>query len=234
MPDRKGTSVVETLVALLVGLMVLHLTLDVLARGRVVQARIAEQLEWTQALRITRVILRRELSRGVPGRDWTLRAPDSLRLRAFRGAARVCRTGADSLTLNVLYGGVRRPDPRKDSVLVLTGDGKWTARDLVEVGPPTGSCDPPSNRPPERWQMDAGVQGTAVLARVFETGSYHIVDRALRYRPGLSGRQPISAEVLGSPASGFEAFGPAVWVRLESRLSGARPWVGSLDPGSRR
>jgi hypothetical protein len=41
---------------------------------------------------------------------------------------------------------------------------------------------------------------------IFESGSYHLSSRALRYRIGAAGRQPLTAEALHLPGSRFTAL----------------------------
>jgi hypothetical protein len=50
---------------------------------------------------------------------------------------------------------------------------------------------------------------------VFERGSYHLEDRAIRYRTGDGGRQPLSEERL---ESGSAFLGSAAGVDLHLRL----------------
>jgi hypothetical protein len=47
----------------------------------------------------------------------------------------------------------------------------------------------------ETWRLDAPADPHAVVARLFEKGSYHLALAALRYRRGASGRQPLTPEV---------------------------------------
>ena len=62
-----------------------------------------------------------------------------------------------------------------------------------------------------------------VLARVFERGSYHLEDRAIRYRAGDGGRQPLSEERLES-GSAFLASAAGVELRLRVRVDEQTSW----------
>jgi hypothetical protein len=189
-----GFSAVEGIVALLVGLFVVHLGLSAIVRLRSVEAGIAKRMDAITAMRVARHVLRSELGRGVPGRDW-MAAGDSISLRAFRGTGLVCPAGALTNEVTVSFSGVRRPDPSKDSVLLLGPAGTATPRALVAVGPAAISCGPLGPADLERWGLDAPAPAGTVVARVFERGSYHVALSALRYRRGSSGRQPLTPQV---------------------------------------
>jgi hypothetical protein len=62
-----------------------------------------------------------------------------------------------------------------------------------------------------------------LLARVFERGSYHLEDRAIRYRLGEAGRQPLTAERLESGSS-LVANGGGVSMRLRVRVDDRVVW----------
>jgi prepilin-type N-terminal cleavage/methylation domain-containing protein len=196
-PDRGAFTLVELTVALavfgLLGTLAVR-TYAELATATRRHARVSDEL-W--AMRATRSVLRNEVVMGAPGVDWTSHAPDSLRVRAFRGLAFVCGVGPDT-SLVVRRRSPRRPDPAKDSLLVLDASGTWSVRDLAGVT--SSACpDPPGSAftpgaVTERWRMDEPAED-AVLVRLFERGSYHLASRALRYRRGGGGRQPLTAEV---------------------------------------
>ena len=119
---RNGATVAEVLIALICGLLVVQLSLAGLARVRSVGLRLTQRSEILAALRVSRVVLRRELRFGVRGVDWVDFAPDSISLRAFRGVGVVCPDGALAPDLMVAWSGMRAPAPEKDSVLLLTGN----------------------------------------------------------------------------------------------------------------
>jgi hypothetical protein len=161
-------------------------------------------------------VLRDELRRGVPGRDWAVFG-DSLPLRAFRGVGKVCANDSAAARLTVSYRGSRAPDTTKDSVLLLSSDGTSSVRALVGTGAAAASCPGPGVAARASWTLDHGAPIGTVAARVFERGSYHIASSALRYRRGSSGRQPLTPEVWTS-ASG--------WIASDARLEASFVPVG--------
>lgn len=120
---------------------------------------------------------------------------DSVRLRVFRGLAFMCPSGRAGRFL-ARYRGSRLPNSRKDSVLVLGPDGRWRAVDLIERRPTRLTCPGAPTEAVELWVLDPPVLPGAAVARLFETGSYHLSGGAFRYRRGRGGRQPITPEVL--------------------------------------
>jgi hypothetical protein len=230
---RRGVSVVEALVTLLLGLVLAALSLALLARQRSVQVALSDRMELVGTVRTVRHILGSELRGGWSSIDLSLHAPDSLRLRAYRGMARICAVQSWNRVL-VTTEGVRLPDPAKDSVLFLTADGGTSPVALVsaEAGDPA-SCAPTAGR---AWILEVSdsVPPGTMLARYFERGSYHLSGRALRYRRGLSGRQPLTPEALRTPASAFTlGSGGGVEVVLESKRMPVFTWSLSL-PGAVR
>ena len=197
----RGFTLVELIVALLVVSWIGAATLRAYAVLRTAGERTAAVSSATHAQRVLRSVLRAELGTGAPGVDWAAHAPDSIRLRAFRATAIPCGPPVDS-TLVVGVRGVRALDPSKDSVLVLTVDGRWEV--AAVVGRVAGECDSrdmpfwsTSPTEVERWTLRP-MPVAPVLLRVFETGSYHLADGVLRYRRGAGGRQPLTEAVLTS------------------------------------
>jgi len=225
---RHGWSLPETLVALLLGLVLVHLGLDSLTRLDAARRRMAARAEALVALRVSRHVLRRELRHGLRGEDWELVA-DSLRLRAFRGAGLVCASDSTGPGIVVAYEGSRAPDPSKDSVLLLTAAGGREARALAAAAPYPPPCFRGDSRPAQTWRLDRPAPPDVLAARVFERGSYHLSQAALRYRRGASGRQPLTPEVWSS-ATRWSAAGARLGVELvpSDSLAGA-PWVGLLS-----
>jgi hypothetical protein len=220
---RAGVSIVEALVALVVGLLVLQLGLGTMARFRSARAHMAERADALVALRLGRHVLRDELRHGVPGRDWSVFS-DSLPLRAFRGSGRVCESDSVSARLVVSYRGSRAPDPTKDSVLLIAGDGVTTVRALAAIGATPDPCAGPGGGARQMWTLDRGAPASVVAARIFERGSYHIASSALRYRRGASGRQPLTPEVWTS-ASAWSASPERLEVSLVP-TGGSGSWRG--------
>jgi hypothetical protein len=211
---RAGISAPEAIVALLLGLFVVHLGFSTLARLRTSQARLSARSDGLVAMRIARHVLRRELLHGWPGADWWV-DDDSISLRAFRGTALVCAYDADTDEITVAYGGDRRPDPAKDSVILIDALGRRQVRALVAVTSSPSPCGGPAPSSLEAWRLDEVVARGSVVARLFERGSYHLNGSALRYRRGASGRQPLTPEVWSSGT---------LWERSGGRLAlAARP-----------
>lgn len=219
---RRGTSVVEALVALLLGLFIVCLALTVVARQRAVVASMSRAAEALSAVRVARELLGAEGRDGDPVRDGWAVSADSLSLRGFRGTGYVCGPGPTPLDVVVEAEGVRLPQPAKDSVLLLDGSGRWRALALEAVSPAV-PCLPDGGVDAELWRLSAPVPADALLARYFERGSYHVTGRALRYRRGLSGRQPLTPGVLKTPGSGFRSSAGRVALLLEMQGSPV-PW----------
>jgi hypothetical protein len=220
---RAGLSLVETVVALLVGLLVLQLGLMTLARFRRAQVDFAERSDALVALRVGRHVLRTELRHGLPGRDWAVH-PDSLPLRAFRGVGKVCANDSAAARLLVVYRGTRAPDPAKDSVLLLAADHSTSVRALIGTGAAFAPCGGPGGGSAERWTLDRAAPAATVVARIFERGAYHIGSSALRYHRGGSGQQPLTPEVFTS-ASAWAASADRLEVSFVP-AGRAAPWRG--------
>ena len=220
-----GTSVIEAVVALLVGLLVLQLGLSTLARFRSAQRELGERADALVALRVGRHVLRRELRHGLPGRDW-IAEPDSLSLRAFRGVAVVCGSDSLSAQLIVSYRGDRAADPSKDSVMLVTEDGAAVARALTATGVSPAPCTGPGGGAAERWTLNEAAPAGTVVVRTFERGSYHLTSAALRYRRGASGRQPLTPETW-SAATAWDVETERLGVALVPSRAGAA-WSGFL------
>jgi hypothetical protein len=123
--------------------------------------------------------------------------------------------------LIVSFDGLRRPDPTKDSLLMLDDAGTWAAVGLVGVasGPP---CPQAPTTPAERWDISLPTSRPIVLVRLFEPASYHLAAGALRYRVGGGGREPLTPEALDTRRSVFTMDSSRAGMRLEA--GGRRPW----------
>ena len=196
---RRGTTVVESLLASLLAVLVMSLAWKALVAHREAGASLAFRARALEAVRTVAWLLPTETSLGRPGPDWRAPTGDSLRLRAFRGLGLVAPDSTRDRTLEVCFRGLRAPVPKKDSVLVLEVHGGWQAYDLLRRVSDSSGCLGGGEGSLERWEVSA-VPSEPVLARVFETGSYHLVGGALRYRRGEGGRQPLTEEVLESGA----------------------------------
>jgi hypothetical protein len=228
-PDRRGASAVEALVALLLGLFLISLALTVVARQRAAVAALGRTRDARATVWVARELLGGEGRDGDARRDGWALSTDSFGLRAFRGIACVCGPGPTPLDLVVEAEGVRLPESAKDSVLLLGAAGEWSVVALDGVTAATGCSDDPGGAA-ELWHLSATPPRGAVFARYFERGSYHVVDEALRYRRGVSGRQPLTPEVVTTPGSVFESSGADVTLFLEIEGSSV-PWRISVATG---
>lgn len=202
--------------SLLMGLAVISLSWNSLARQRTVASRLRSDMDLLSARRLAAIVIGKELRAGVRGRDWIGPVSDSLSLRAFRGWGLVCGFGTGPGKIVVAYHGERAADPVKDSVLILTADG-WRRADLTGRASGAQSCTMDlagdSEVRTEVWTIEPPVTG-ALVARIFERGSYHLIGGALRYRRGLGGRQPLTPDVFDDDLSTMEARVDRVVLRL--------------------
>jgi hypothetical protein len=224
--DRRGTGVVEALVALLLTALLVQLTWSVVLAARRAAAGLMERSEALDTERVAWHVLAAELGAGVPLRDFGLLSGRVLPLRAFRGTGELCgalRTASGGV---VRYRGMREPDPEKDSLLVLTTGGSWHALRLVsrEEGPAACPGWPPEEG--ERWRWEPPLDDV-VLARVFERGTYHLEDRALRYLSGMGGRQPLTPERLDGSGNVFAPVAGRLDLHLRVRAEGSVVWESS-------
>ena len=185
----QGFTLVELLVSLLVGSLLVGMAFGAYGTLGAVGRQVSRDATLIDALRSSRVVLRSELRSGVPSLDWSPYPPDSVRLRAFRALATICDISTDSVLIVTRRNG-RRPDPGKDSVLVLDGRGDWSTVALTAWASST-SCPGMT----EHWEVEPRPRDPALLL-LFETGSYHLSGAALRYRRGGGGRQPLTEEAL--------------------------------------
>lgn len=226
---ESGATVLETVAALTLGLFVVHLGLATLAQARAAQSRMSHRADALVSLRVVRHVLRREVRYADPARDWTV-TDDSLSVRAFRGTALVCPLRRAPNELVVAYRGDRAPDPDKDSLVVLSSDGSSEVFRLVGVGAPWGVCgEPDPGETPLAWVLDREAPAAAVLARLFERGSYHVTGSALRYRRGTSGRQPLTPEIWIDAESGWRVGAESVGIdATPHQATGGKAWSGFL------
>lgn len=226
MTRKRGTTLVEVLVALVLVFLVLAAARRVVEAGRRSAARILEAAEALETERILRWVVREEVRAARPGVDWSVDG-DSLPLRAFRGVARVCAHPGNGRLL-VHWRGMRAPDPRKDSVLLLARSGAWTGHRLTGRDASARGCGETGGTPGgrvEEWRVDPAPPGTVAptLARFFERGVYFVADSALRYRRGGGGRQPLTAARLDPSGSGMSAGPGGSLVLRALPFSGAGP-----------
>lgn len=185
------------------------------------------------ALGLTRHVLSTELRAGLP-EDRAGLGPGRIGLRAFRATATVCPTQGGDSSLVAWVRGDREADPAKDSVLVLTGSGRWQAVDLVARSDRGESCAA-SGVDVETWTVSEPVD-EPVLARAFESGIYTVDRGALRYTRGRGGEQPLTPAVYeeGAARSVFTGSGVLVEVVMMSApwdsLSGERHFMFRSPP----
>lgn len=234
--SRAGASLAEALVVLVLAALLVHLAWTTLREQSRAARRAAEVADRLEVARAGRFILDGELRAGVAGRDWTEPRDDTLAVRAFRGLAVPCLAPTGGWNGTVRYRGVRRPDPAKDSVLILEADGGWRALALDDawVGeePPCSAAVDGPEWTTERWGLGEGGAAAPeppVVVRLFEHGSYHLADGALRYRRGRAGRQPLTPELLDDEISSLVVHpdeGLLLRFGFRERAGGtaARPW----------
>ncbi|GMR12406.1 MAG: hypothetical protein BMS9Abin29_0595 [Gemmatimonadota bacterium] len=222
--SHRGTSAVEALLALSLGAGILLSAFGLLSAQRRSANRLLARADGLLARRVTRIVLGEELRRGAEGRDWWAPGGDSVRLRVFRGLAFMCPSGLPNRVL-ARYRGSRLPDSRKDSVLVLGANGRWQAVDLIARARTPLTCPDAPFETVELWTLNPPASG-AVVARVFETGSYHLSGGAFRYRRGRGGRQPLTPNVLVAERS---HLGPGLTGGLALELATETPAPGESD-----
>ncbi len=211
---RPGVTLPElALAAWLFALVLLGLARFAGAQGRLA-ALTHDRARAADLVRTTALVLSGELRYTAPS-DRSV-GPDSVRLRAVRGVGVICRSeGSD---LRIRYRGVRRPDPAKDSALVVSDSGTAGAAFAVTgvVGAEGTEGAEGAGCGDGYWLALDGSPPDRGLVLVFETGAYHLADGALRYRRGRGGRQPVTETIL--EAGTFEPRPAALGVRL--RLHG--------------
>lgn len=177
------------------------------------------------------LVLNGELRYAAPGD--AAPGPDSIRLRAVRGSAIICDGGTE---LGVRYDGVRRPDPGKDSALVITGAGTAGSVHALVAAAAVGGSGGCGDLRLRLEPMPTAVTGHLL---VFETGTYHLSGGALRYRRGNGGRQPVTEAVLETarldPAPGAlrarMTLSPLIFRRLGTDTTALTTVVRRLNAG---
>lgn len=192
-----GFTVAETLVSLLLTLLLVHVAWSVTASQRAAAARLVHRSGTLDAERAVWWVLTEETGPGLAGRDWEVARAGVLRVRAFRGGGATCpEVAVAEGWVAVRYRGWRVPDPTKDSVLYVDAGGRRGVAELVERTRGDVPCELREGEHGEWLRLGAPPAARPVVVRVFETGSYHLEDRAFRYLRGRAGRQPLTAEVL--------------------------------------
>ncbi|MGH7481130.1 MAG: prepilin-type N-terminal cleavage/methylation domain-containing protein [Longimicrobiales bacterium] len=207
---RRGYTLVELLVVLLASTLVV----SALAAMLWVQARELgvglDRATARETVRAAALVLPAEARWLDPAAEMTPYVPDSLRIRAYRAVAIPCRVESSGDVLARVTG-LRDIEPNKDSALWLGDGGAERALAVVSAVPLAGSVSGCPLGPREelvRLRVSPDTPATGLLM-MFERGSYHLTDGALRYRRDAGGRQPLTVEWL-SPQSGFRAAGGRV------------------------
>jgi hypothetical protein len=228
--SRPGATLTELLAGLTLGGLAATLVCGILVAQLRLARTVAERAAMSDATRIALAVVGGEAAR-LTGRDIRAASADSLALRSFRGSGVICRSEDDRA--EVRYRGERLPDPRKDSVLVVHGVAAEPALGLLDSrGAAAGTCTPLTGETLLALRLSGPVPEHGLLI-VFESGSYYISGRAVRYRLGAEGRQPLTAELFAHPASRFGAPGPAgIPLHLRTArgdtVSALAPFAGSL------
>jgi prepilin-type N-terminal cleavage/methylation domain-containing protein len=233
---RPGYSLVELLAALSIFAVVTALLYGALSAQVRLSRAAAERVAAADAVRTASHILAGE-ARRMSSADVRAAAADSVALRSFRGMAVVCTASSGELT--VRYRGDRLPVASKDSVLVIAGAAAphAAALEAAAAAPPSDvsaalpsyddaaprrACAPMHGETAMTWLVPAAGDG-AVVGLLFESGVYSISSRALRYRRGAEGRQPLTAELLVQPPSRLGADGDGLFATLAAgRLPAVR------------
>lgn len=224
-PAVAGFTVAETLVSLLLALLLVHVAWSVAASQRSAAARLVHRSETLAAERAVWWVMTEETGPGLEGRDWEVVEPGVLRVRAFRGGGAACPgvTSGEGWVA-VRYRGWRVPDPDKDSVLYVDEAGHRGVADLVDRVRADVPCSLREGEHGEWLRLGDAPDARPVLARVWETGSYHLEDRAFRYLRGRAGRQPLTAEVLDRPGTDLRTDGDGAWLAFRGmRWPGTPP-----------
>jgi hypothetical protein len=191
----QGASVMEAILSILVLSVLVPGAWSVVVRHHTGALGAAERAEALETVRTSAWLLREELSGGAPEQDWWL-GEDTVALRAFRALGLVREGSVTGQDLRACVRGVRMPNPEKDSVLILGADGLWRGHELERRVRSGGECPEWEGAWEERWTV-APEPTHPLLGRIFERGSYHFADGALRYRRGSGGRQPLTPERIG-------------------------------------
>lgn len=212
---RPGYSLVEAIAASLIASVITALMVSAIVTQIRAGAIIAHGAESDAALALATAVITSELRDALPS-DVPAAEADSLALRAFRATAIVCDTADGRAT--VRWAGSRTPDPAKDSAVVLRAGAEWTVPIASANALASAPCPARVDERFFRIETGTGLQpGDVLLA--FERGTYHLSARALRWRIGQGGRQPLTPEIFDDARSGFD---PGPGLRLYTRPAHSR------------
>ena len=211
MQKRSGSALLEVIVAALLGAIV-TVTAVLLIQA---QARIAhgtsERSERNDALRSALAVLHAELEPIQPAADLHAVSRDSVVARILRGLAVVCAQNDGRVYAR--YRGLRLPDPGKDSALYV---GVEHAVPILSARVDTTGCVHAGNENVIAFTWPAAAPNGSVWL-IFETGSYHLQNYALRYRRPGESRQPITSEIIDHRLSYFAGDSHAISATLIGR-----------------
>lgn len=208
-----------TLLEVLTAVAITGILLSVIAGLLAAQVRIARttaaRVVSADAIRTSIAVIGGELQRATAA-DLHAFSVDSIALRFFRGTGVVC--GGAAMRTYVDYRGDRQPDERKDSVVVIRDDGSSGAAALIGARV-VDTCAPQTGA--VTWEMRTlPHEPRAALLLLFESGSYYLTSRALRYRLGAEGRQPLTTESFRDAATSFTAF-DSTRIRFRLHVTGS-------------
>lgn len=225
---RHGYTLIEGAVACLLMSLVLPPVMSGLASARRSAEVMTRRAEANSTARGVFTVLGEELRRaGGLGPHADLVGPVGLELRAFRGTGIPCgpalvAASGVAIVVPVSYAGTRLPDETKDSVEAVLADGSiWRTAVLGATRSP--ECDGGMT-----LTLDGVVAAGPVLLRLYERGEYSLSDKALRYRRGGSGRQPLTPERIASGTLGEPPGLPGL-LRVRVELSPDLPSHGARE-----
>ena len=212
---RAGFTLLELLVVMvLTGLLAgsIYSLLSTLSRG---VAQGMDRWDRMEAERTVWISVERDLRPGLHGRDWEVTPDGVLRLRAFRGIARICGGATSPGVYPVAWRGDRLPVPDRDSLLVLAGDGGWRAAGLTDWRDDEDACTGLGGERTGWMEWSGAGSHPPILLRLFERGSYSFHAGAFRYARGGGLRQPLTPELFGA-GSRFQTEHEGVVVLMEA------------------
>ena len=203
---RGGFALTEAIVAATLLLMVIQVSWWVTAVQSVVGMRVVTGSRILDETRLIHHVVSAEVGQGREGLDWTLKDGE-LRLRAFRGTAYRCHD-QPARGVAVAVSGYRAPDPAKDSVLVLSGDGAWSPAALVRRSRGgSAGCEELGGFQAEVWHLEPA-RPDLLAAAYYERGAYRFSNGAFRYRRGNGGWQPLTGEGIEVDSAELVPAGP--------------------------
>ncbi|HEX6693565.1 MAG TPA: hypothetical protein VF035_02560 [Longimicrobiales bacterium] len=199
-------AVVMLVLAVLVGAIMCGALLSQVRLARSISERVARNDAARSALHIVPT----ELRTLDPSTDIRAAAADSIAARWVRSSGIVCAGAPPDLWVRMT--GMRQPDPSKDSVIIVRA-GSDRVVGIDAVAPDASACVGVGSGPVYRIRSaDMAADTNAVVggaALVFESGTYYLSQRALRYRVGAEGRQPLTDEALRDAGSAMRIDGAA-------------------------